>query len=67
MLPFYVRDIGMPSLVMERTRRSRTLPDNALFYHLAYAVATAIYVGYSLLLLARWKRVNTRASSDESK
>ena len=57
----------MLSLVMELTRRNRTVPDNSRFYYIAYAVATAIYVGYSLLLLARWKRVNTKASADESK
>ncbi|MEO8193347.1 MAG: hypothetical protein ABI681_05820 [Gemmatimonadales bacterium] len=33
------------------------MPENSGFYHLAYAVATGIYVGYSLLLVARWNRV----------
>ena len=41
-------------------RRSRTLPDNASYYYAAYAVATAIYVGYALVLTARRKRVRAR-------
>lgn len=57
----------MLSLVTERTRRNPTLPDNSRFYYLAYTVATAIYVGYSLLLLVRWKRVNKRAATVDSK
>jgi hypothetical protein len=46
-------------------RRNHTLPDNWSYYYLAYAVATAIYVGYSLMLLARWKRVNSRPRDRE--
>ena len=36
------------------------LPRNEVFYHLAYAVATAIYAGYALLLVMRWNRVKAR-------
>jgi len=36
------------------------VPDNAVYYYLAYAVATGIYAGYALLLLVRWNRVKTR-------
>ena len=53
--------------VTGRIHRNRTLPENSKYYYLAYAVATGIYVGYSLLLLARWNRVNAKSASDESK
>lgn len=50
----------MRSRAMARIRRRRTLPDNAIFYHLAYAVATGIYVAYAVLLAVRWNRVKAR-------
>lgn len=36
------------------------MPDNAVFYHLAYAVATGIYVAYAALLIVRWNRAKAR-------
>jgi hypothetical protein len=36
------------------------VPDNAIFYHLAYAVATGIYVLYAVVLVVRWNRVKVR-------
>ena len=36
------------------------MPDNAIFYHLAYAVATGIYVLYAASLVVRWNRVKAR-------
>ena len=36
------------------------MPDNAVFYHLAYAVATGIYVAYAALLIVRWSRAKAR-------
>lgn len=45
-------------------RRNRTLPDNSRFYFLAYAVATAIYAGYAVLLFVRWRRLKTAPVSD---
>lgn len=39
------------------------MPDNKIYYHLAYIVATAIYIGYALTLYARWKRVRSNANS----
>ena len=41
---------------MARTRRRVSMPDNAIFYYLAYAAATGIYAGYALLLMARRKK-----------
>lgn len=39
------------------------MPDNAVYYHLAYAVATGIYATYAILLLVRWNRVKTKHDS----
>jgi nitrate reductase gamma subunit len=39
------------------------MPDNAVFYHLAYAAATAIYVGYALLLIGRRNKARQRQKS----
>ena len=36
------------------------MPDNSFFYHAAYAVATAIYVGYAIVLAARRKKARSR-------
>jgi len=36
------------------------VPNNAGFYHLAYAVATGIYTLYAILLVVRWNRVKDR-------
>ena len=47
------------------TLRSPTLPDNAVYYHLAYAAATAIYAGYAVALVARWKRVRARRRAEQ--
>jgi hypothetical protein len=41
------------------------VPDNAVYYHLAYSVATGIYVIYAALLAVRWNRV--KASHDSGK
>lgn len=40
------------------------MPDNTGSYYLAYAVATAIYAGYSAILIVRWKRVKARPAVD---
>ena len=42
------------------------MPNNAVYYHLAYAVATGIYVAYAILLAVRWNRVKGKhgAGSD---
>ena len=41
------------------------MPDNAGYYHLAYAVATGIYVGYAILLTIRWNRAKARKDFSE--
>ena len=45
------------------TRPSHTLPDNAVFYFLAYAAGTGIYAAYATLLVVRWKRVRAKRRS----
>lgn len=39
------------------------MPDNKIYYHIAYIVATAIYGAYALILYTRWKRVRSSANS----
>ena len=41
---------------MARIHRKVSMPDNSVFYYLAYAAATGIYAGYALLLMARRKK-----------
>jgi hypothetical protein len=41
------------------------VPNNAVYYHLAYAVATGIYVSYAVLLAVRWNRVKSLHHSGE--
>ncbi len=36
------------------------MPDNAIFYHVAYAVAAIIYGGYVVSLVVRGRRVRER-------
>jgi len=43
------------------------VPDNAGYYHLAYAVATGIYVFYAVVLVMRWNRVKARHVDGEEK
>jgi hypothetical protein len=50
---------------MAHIRRRRQLPNNAGYYHLAYAVATGIYAGYAILLAVRWNRAKTRKDFSE--
>lgn len=37
------------------------MPDNWSFYYTAYVAAAAIYVGYGLSLVMRWREVRRRA------
>jgi len=39
------------------------MPDNAIYYHVAYVAAAVIYVGYSVTLYLRWKRVREKNTS----
>jgi hypothetical protein len=50
---------------MARIRRRHQVPDNAGFYHLAYAVATGIYAGYAILIAVRWNRAKVRKDFSE--
>ena len=43
------------------------MPNNAVYYHLAYAVATGIYVLYAALLVARWNRVKAKHVEGDEK
>jgi len=43
------------------------VPDNAVFYHIAYAVATGIYALYAALIVVRWNRVKGRHNDGEGK
>jgi hypothetical protein len=36
------------------------MPDNAIFYHIAYIAAAVIYGGYAATLYLRWKRVREK-------
>jgi hypothetical protein len=45
---------------MEQIQRGTAMPENAGYYHLAYAVATGIYVIYAVTLVIRWKRVRPK-------
>jgi hypothetical protein len=55
----------MLSRVTAPIRRRITVPHNESYYYVAYAVATGIYVAYSLLLLARWNRVKGRLPGND--
>lgn len=37
------------------------MPDNAFFYYAAYVAAAAIYGGYALSLITRWRVIRRRA------
>ncbi len=50
----------MPSSVTTPILRSHTLPDNAVYYHAAYAAGIAIGIVYTLALSMRRKRVRQR-------
>lgn len=50
----------MPSSATTLIRRRRTLPDNAVYYHAAYAAGIAICVAYTVALSWRRKRVRRR-------
>lgn len=43
------------------------MPNNAGYYHLAYAVATGIYVIYAMTLAARWTRVKGKHVNGEER
>ena len=36
------------------------MPDNAIYYHVAYIASAAIYVSYAVSLYWRWKRVREK-------
>lgn len=38
------------------------MPDNTVYYHLAYIAATLIYVGYSLRLAMKRSKLKARRS-----
>ena len=43
------------------------MPNNAGYYHLAYAVATGIYVLYAAVLVMRWNRVKAKHVDGDGK
>ena len=42
------------------------MPDNAIYYYAAYVVAGAVYSGYILSLVIRWRRVRRRQEEARS-
>jgi hypothetical protein len=38
------------------------MPDNAIYYQLAYTAAAVIYVGYAISLVLRRRRLRARAA-----
>ena len=38
------------------------MPDNAIYYEIAYAATALIYLGYGLSLVARRRRLDERAA-----
>jgi hypothetical protein len=38
------------------------MPDNAIYYQLAYAAAAVIYSGYAISLVVRRRRLRARAA-----
>lgn len=43
------------------------MPNNAGYYHVAYAVATGIYALYTAVLVSRWNRVRARHAEGDKK
>ena len=43
------------------------MPNNAGYYHLAYAVATGIYAVYAITLAVRWNRVKGMHQNGDDK
>jgi hypothetical protein len=39
------------------------MPDNAGYYHLAYVIASVIYIGYSLRLAMKRNKLKTERSA----
>jgi len=39
------------------------MPDNAVYYHLAYAAAAMIYIAYALRLAMKWSKVRTQRTN----
>ena len=43
------------------------MPDNAVYYHLAYAVAAVIYLAYSVGLAMKRDKLRSRPARSESR
>ena len=39
------------------------MPDNAGYYHLAYAAAAVIYIAYSVRLALKWSKVRAQRTN----
>lgn len=48
----------MRSGVMPNSSREGRMPDNAIYYHLAYIVAIAVYVLYAISIRRRINRLS---------
>ena len=46
----------------KRMQGRRSMPDNAVYYHLAYIATSLIYAGYSLRLAMKRNNLRTRGS-----
>jgi hypothetical protein len=42
------------------------MPDNAIFYHLAYGAAALVYGGYVISIYVRARRARDRARANEA-
>lgn len=42
------------------------MPDNSFFYYAAYAAAGALYAGYALSLITRWRSVRRRSAGTDT-
>ena len=42
------------------------MPDNSFFYYAAYAAAAALYGGYAVSLVTRWRSVRRRRAGSKT-
>ena len=42
------------------------MPDNAIYYHLAYGAAAVVYGGYIISIYVRARRARDRASANDA-
>ena len=55
----------MPLNAMMHTQPRAKMPDNAGYYHVAYAAASLIYLAYALRLSAKRNKLRSRRARTE--